>query len=162
MGPALPRGERDPGGSNNLVGPDEALLVSWGEALRAARVEPRQPFVKPDASEKPMELVGLLSNRPGDCGNRCETLLERTHVKPGAPDNNRQTADAYRRCDLDECLGTPVGDRAALGGVEITIEPMRGPRLGAGIGTRRQDAQIAVDLPAVGIDDGATKGFCQA
>jgi phosphoserine phosphatase len=50
---------------------------------------------------------------------------------------------------------------AALGRVEKAVEPMRRPLLGRSLGARGQDAQIAVDLHAVGVDDGAAECVCQ-
>jgi hypothetical protein len=89
MGPALPRRERDPGGADDLVGADEALPVSREKALRAGRVELRQPCAKPAAAEKPMELESLLPDRLGDFGNGGQTVFEGTEVKAGAANENR-------------------------------------------------------------------------
>ena len=36
---------------------------------------------------------------------------------------------------------------------------MRRPLFGSRVGSRRQDAEIAIDLPAVGVDDGAAEGL---
>jgi len=44
---------------------------------------------------------------------------------------------------------------AALAGIEKAVEPMRHALFGSLVWTRCQDAQIAIDLLAVGVDDGA-------
>jgi len=75
MEPTLPRRKRDAGGTDDLVGPDEALLVCWKEALGAGGVEPRQPLAKPRAAQKSMEIESLLSDNIGYFGNGCETSL---------------------------------------------------------------------------------------
>jgi len=110
MGSALPHRERDSGGADDLVGPYKTLPVSGEEALRAERIEPSQPFAKPNTAQKPMELESLLPDGRGDFGNRRETTLECTDVKAGAADENRQPPRSCRRRDLVERQGTPVGN----------------------------------------------------
>jgi phosphoserine phosphatase len=161
MRSALPCRERDPGGADDLVGAHETLPVARKEALRALRVEPRQAFVKPDATEKPMELESLPPDRPGDLGYRRQTILDRTEVKTGAADEDRQPSFPCRQRDLVEGQRAPVGDRAAFGSIEKAVKPMRHPLFGRGVGPRGQDSQIAIDLPAVGIYDGSAEGVCQ-
>ena len=88
MAPALPRCERDSGGADDLVGPHETLPVSGEEAMGTGRVEPRQPFAKPNATQKPMKIESLLSDSLGDFGDRRQTSLQCTDVKAGATDEN--------------------------------------------------------------------------
>lgn len=110
MGSALPRRKRDAGGADDLIGAYETLPVSGEEALGAGGVEPRQPFAKPNAAQKPMEIESLLSDALGDFGNRRQTSLQCTDVKAGATDENRQPPRSCRQRDLVECKRTPVGD----------------------------------------------------
>src|SRR5271169_3621930 len=161
MEPALPRRERDPGGTDDLIGPHETLPVSGEEALGAGRVEPRQPFAKPNATQKPMEIHGLVPDLFGDFRNRGQTLLEGTDVKAGATDENRQPPCSRRHRDLAECHSPPVSDRAALGSIEKAVEPMRRSLFGGRVGTRRQDVEIAIDLSAIGIYDGSVESLRQ-
>ena len=100
MEPALPCRKRDAGGSDDLVGAHETLAVSGEEALGAGRVEPPQPFAKPNAAQKPMKIESLLSDSLGDFGNRCETSFQCTDVKAGAAHKNRQPPRSCRHCDL--------------------------------------------------------------
>jgi len=73
--PALPRRERDAGGTGDLVGPHQTLPVSGEEALRASRVELRQPFAKRYTAQAPMESDSLVPDLFGDLRNRGQTLL---------------------------------------------------------------------------------------
>ena len=50
---------------------------------------------------------------------------------------------------------------AALAGIEKAVEPMRHALFGSLVWTRCQDAQIAIELLAVGVDDGAAQGVGQ-
>jgi phosphoserine phosphatase len=161
MGPALPRRERNPCGEDNLVGPHQALPVAREQAPRARRVESCQPFAKSHAAQMPMKLDSLLPHRLWDFGNRRQTVLNGTEVETGAADDDRQPT--CRRCcgDLVERQRPPVSDRTALGSIEKAVEPMRRSLLGGRVGTRRQDAEIAIDLLAVGVDNGSIEGARQ-
>ena len=157
MPPALPRRERDAGGSDDLVGAHETLPVTGGKAPGAGGVEPRQLFAKPNAAQIPIELERLLPDSLGDCRNRRQTSLQRPEVKPGAADDDRQPTCPERRGDLVQCPRPPIGDRAALGSIEITVEPMRRLRLGRRVGTGGQDPEVAIGLLAVAVDDNAVQ-----
>jgi hypothetical protein len=102
-----------------------------------------------------MELDRLSPEFFRDFWNRCQTLLERPDVKAGAADHNRQAPGARDRGNFVQRPPTPIGDRAALAGIQKTVEPVRRALFGSGIGACRQDAEIAIDLQAVGVDDGA-------
>ena len=157
----LPRRERDAGGMDDLIGAHETLPVTGGKAPGAGGIEPRQLFAKPDAAQMPVEFERLLSDSLGDCRNRRQTSLQRPEVKTGAADDDRQPTCPNRRGDLVQCPRPPIGDRAALGSIEITVEPMRRPRLDRRVGTRRQDPEIAIGLLAVGVDDRAVQAVRQ-
>ena len=129
--------------------------------MGAGGVEPRQLFAKPDAAQTPIKLESFLSDRLGDFGNRRQTVLECTEIESGAADENRQPSRFRCYRDLVERQRTPVSDRAAFGGIEKAIEPMRCSLFGRGIGARRQDSEIAIDLLAVGIYDGSAQGTRQ-
>jgi phosphoserine phosphatase len=161
MGLALPRRERNAGSANDLVGPHQTLPVSRRKALGGGGVKPRQLFAKPYAAQPPMEFEGFLSDRLGDFGNRSQTSLQRADVEAGAADENRQPACSCCRSHLVERQRPPIGNRAALGGIEKAIKPMRRPLLCGRVGPRRQDTEIAIDLPAVGIYDGSVEDVRQ-
>jgi len=131
------------------------LPVSRREALRPGRVEKREPFAKPDAAEQPMELASLLPNSLGDFGNGCEAILDGSEVKAGAADKNGQPSGPGRDRDLIQRQCSPGGDRAAFGGIEKPIELMRRSLFGGRRGTCGQNSKIAIELLAIGIDDGS-------
>jgi hypothetical protein len=89
MEPALPRCERDAGGTDDLVGAHQTLPVSGEEALGAGRVELREPLAERYTAQAPIEIHGLLTDPCGNFGNRGQTLLEGADVKAGAADENR-------------------------------------------------------------------------
>ena len=157
MGVALPGRERDTCGADHLIGSHQALPVAGSKAQSVARVELPQPLAKRGAAENQMELDGLSPEFFRDFRNRCQTLLKRPDVKTGAADHNRQAPGGGDRGNFVQCQATPIGDGAALAGVQKTVEPVHRALFGGGIWTRRQDAEIAVDLQAVGVDDGAAE-----
>jgi len=161
MGLALPRRERNAGSADDLVGPNQTLPVSGRKALGGGRVKPRQLFAKSCAAQPSMEFEGFLSDRLGDFGNRSQTSLQRADVEAGAADENRQPACSRCRSHLVERQRPPIGNRAALSSIEKAIKPMRSPLLCGRVGPRRQDTEIAIDLPAVGIYDGSVEDVRQ-
>jgi phosphoserine phosphatase len=161
MEPALPRRERDAGSTDDLVGAHQTLPVSGEEALGAGRVEVREPLAERYTAQAPMEIHGLVPDLFGNFGNRGQTLLEGTDVKAGAADENREPPRSRRHRDFVKCQRSPVSDRTALGSIEKAVELMRSSLFGGRVGTRRQDAEIAIDLPAVGIYDGSVESLRQ-
>jgi hypothetical protein len=157
VGPALPRRERHARGADDLIGSHEALPVPGEEVFGAGRVEQRQPFAERGATESPMKLGCFPADFFGDFRDWRQTLLERTNVEAGSADQNRQAPGRRDRGDLVQRQRAPGGDGAPLSGIEKAVEPMGRAPLGSAVGTRRQDAEIAIDLQAVGIDDGSAE-----
>jgi phosphoserine phosphatase len=60
-----------------------------------------------------------------------------------------------------EPKGEPLRHRTALGGVEGAVKAVRDPRQRRCVGPRRQDAQIPIQLNAVGVDDDAVERLGQ-
>jgi phosphoserine phosphatase len=154
VGPALPCRKWHARRADDLVGPHEALPVARKETPSALWVEQRQPLAERGAAETSMKLDRLSADLFGDLRDWRQPLLERVDVEAGAADQNRQPPGRGDGGDLVQRQRPPVGDGTALGGVEKTVEPMRRALLGSTVGTRRQDAEIAIDLQAVGVDDG--------
>ena len=63
----------------------------------------------------------------------------------------------------DRRLGVrrPLRRRAGVGAVAIAVEPVRGPRLVRRARSGRNEAEVAIDLGAVGVDHGAARSFRQ-
>ena len=110
MEPALPCCERDAGGTDDLVGPDQTLPVAGEEALGPGRVELREPLAECYTAQAPMEIHGLVPDLFRNFGNRSETLLEGTDVKAGPADENRQPPCSCRHCDFVKCQWSPYGN----------------------------------------------------
>src|SRR5207245_9564307 len=89
--------------------------------------------------------------------NRRQAVLEHAEVKSGAAYENGEAAGICPGGDLLEREGAPPRGRAALGGIEKAVEPVRHLPLDRLLGTRRQYAEIAIALEAVGIDDDASQ-----
>jgi phosphoserine phosphatase len=104
-----------------------------------------------------MELGRLSPQRFWDFRNRCQTLLERPDVKTGSADQNWQPPRGSDGGNFVQRQATPIGDGAALASVQKTVEPVRRALFSSGIGTRRQDAEITVNLQTVGVYDGAAE-----
>jgi hypothetical protein len=110
MEPALPRRERDAGGTDDLVGAHQTLPVSGEEALGAGRVELREPPAERYTAQAPMEIHGLAPDFFRNFRNRSQTLLESTDVKAGATDENRQPPRSRRQRDFVKCQRSPCGN----------------------------------------------------
>src|SRR5437868_3764333 len=130
---ALPRRERDAGGADHLIGAYEPLRVPGSKAGGATRVELSQLLAKSGAAQSPMEFDGLTPDLLRDFRNRRQTLLERPDVKTAAADQNRQPSGGGGEGDFIQRQPTPIGDGAALAGVQKAVEPMRRAFFGSGI-----------------------------
>jgi phosphoserine phosphatase len=82
-----------------------------------------------------------------------EAFFQGSQVKAGAADHDRQAPFSNRSSDLGEGETAPPRRGSSLGGVEKTVKPVRRPALAGLVRTRGQDAEIAIDLQGVGIDD---------
>ena len=159
--PLLPYAQRQTRGSNDLKGTDQPLLVSRKETLSGHWIELCQPFAKCDTAQGAMEADRFLPDLLGNFRHRRQSLCQRAKVKSGAANKNREALRICGSRNLVEREGAPARGGSPLGGIEKAIEPMRHPPLGALIGTRGQDAEIAIALQAVGIDDDASQTVCQ-
>ncbi len=157
MGSSLPHHKRNPGGAHDLIGSHQALPIAGSKTPSAARVELPQSLAERGAAENQMKLGRLTPNFFRDFWNRCETMLDRPDVKTGAADHNWQASGGDDGGNFVQRQTTPMSDGTALAGIQETVKSVCGALFGSGIGTRRQDAEIAVDLQAVGVDDGAAE-----
>jgi len=157
MQPLLPGSERHAGGAHDLPGPHKALAITRWEPARAVGVELGQPLAKLDTAQEPIEIDRLPAGLLGDFWDRRQTFFERAEVQAGAADEDRQSSRARRDGDLVERQRAPLRSGTALGGIEKAVEPMRRPCFRNRVGTGRKDAQIAIDLHAVGVDDDAAE-----
>ena len=125
-----------------------AGLSSVALARRQLRMQRRRPF-----GLHPRAHGGADLRR--DRRHRRKPLGQRLEVEPGAADQDRHAPGgahlAQGRLDIRE----PAPDRIVLRRIDMAIEPVRHARLLLRRRPRRDDAQVAIDLHRVGIDDRA-------
>jgi hypothetical protein len=90
-----------------------------------------------------------------------QAFTQRAQIKPGAADQDRQAARRQRCRDLGKRQFAPRGRRSPLGSIEKTVEAMRRPRLLGWARSRGENAQVAIRLQRVGVDDRAAVVFGQ-
>jgi hypothetical protein len=137
MRPLLPSSEYHPGGAHDLVSAHQALAIAWLEAARAFGVELGQPLAKLDPAQASIKIDRIAADRLRYIRDRCQTLFERTQIKTGAADDDRQPPRTRGGGDLVERQRAPMCGGATLGGVEEPVQPMRHPALCSRVGTRR-------------------------
>ena len=98
----LPSPDGHSGGSHHLEGADQPLAVAGDSRSCGLRIKPRQALAKGRAAQRPMKLDRLLPNLLRDVRNRRQPLPDCPQVEPGAPDQDRQAANAGRVGDLAE------------------------------------------------------------
>ena len=158
-GLALPVGERPPGALQHLERAHDALRVGRHQARRHRRdrAAPGSRAARAPAccaaSRAPMGAhVGV------DRRHRREALQQHLEIEPGAADDDGHAARCSRARAIarGRIRGIAPG-RIGLAAADEAVERMRRPRLLLGRRPRREDAQLAIDLHAVGIDDDAAE-----
>ena len=154
--PLLPYPQCYASSPNHLKGADQPLLVSGKETPCSHPVELCQPLAKPDTAQSAMKSDRFLSDLLGNFRYRREPLYQNAKVKAGASDKNREAAGICSCRDLIERKCAPLRGGPTLGSIEKAIEPVWHSLLGSLVGTRGQDAEIAIALQAVGVNDDAS------
>jgi len=111
------------------------------------------PAASASSAKPAIEFGRLAADRRRDRWDRREPVLQCPQIEPGAADNDRQSAGGVGGGDLGQRQPPPQTDRATLGGVDKTVEPMRHAGDCRRVGPGAEYAQIAVDLQTVGVDD---------
>ena len=89
-------------------------------------------------------------------GHRRQAMQQRLQIEPGAADHDRQPAGGDARRDrLARRAASQRPAEAGSAAAEDAVQPVRHARLVGGVGPRRQQRQLAVELHAVGVDDHA-------
>ena len=137
------------------------MLVAGEETLCGRRIELRQPLAKRRPTQPPMKADRFLSDLLGNFRHGRQSLLQCAEIEAGAADENGKAARLCRIREFPERERAPPCRGTALAGVEKTVEPVRCPLLRRLVGPRRQDAEIAITLQAVGIDNDAAEAVRQ-
>ena len=130
-------------------------------ALRGRGIEPHKLCVKRRRALALQPAADVGSNIGRDRRHSGEPGGQRLEIKAGAADENRY---APLRDDVIECLfdvAAPAADRIILCRINKAIEPVRYALFLCRRWTRCNDAQVAIHLHRIGIDDDATEPLRQ-
>ena len=154
----MPSDERDACRPHDLPGPDQPLRVAFIQACSGLGIVLGETPAELGAAQRAMQRHRLVADCGWDVGHLGEPREQRAQVEPGAADDDRHPAGFARGGDLGLGEAPPPRDRAALGRVEHAVKPVRRGSFGGQVGPCGQDAQIAIDLQRVGVDDRAAIG----
>lgn len=149
-----PFSDRKAGRANDLVSAHKARAVGGRKPPGAFAVETGQTLAKLVAAEPFVKKRGFASDLVGNCGDGRQPLFERSQIKARSADDKRQAAGVCRFGDRGLGMGAPTAGRRTLRRVEEAVKAVRGARFGGRVGARRKYPEIAIDLLAVGVDDG--------
>ena len=153
----LPCGDRAAGGFQNLDRAQQALGVARLQAGRRFRIALRQQRMKAGAADAGVKVA---YRRPYVRRHRRDIrqpLHQRPQVKAGAADDDGQPAGRMGGADLLQRHGLPAGGGASLGCRQDAVQAVGRAGFVGGGRAGGQDRQLAVDLHAVGVDDGAAE-----
>ena len=156
MRPLAPRAERPAGGGHHLIGAHQALACRRpGAAPRAAGSSAARRSRNAAPPSRRWSACACARTGSRDRRHGGQAVDQRLEIEPGAADQQRPAGRprARPRSRRPRQLA-PAADRAALGRIDHAVEPMRRPRSAPRVRARRQHLQVAIDLHAVGIDDG--------
>ena len=86
-------------------------------------------------------------------------MRQRTEIKTGAADHERRPILAAQLRQRHGRLGKPPAGRIVFAGIDMTVEPVRHAVFLLGRWPRRNNAQIAVNLHGIGVDDRSAELF---
>ena len=149
--------ERLPGRLDHLQRAQDAQAVARPEAQRRRRIAPRELGVERLAVAALGRGTDALAHRLGHGRDVGEALDEGLEVKARAADQDRQAARGARlrqhRCGVAQIVSDGEVHRA----VDMAVEPVRRLRLLLWGRSRGEDAQVAVDLHRIRVDDQAAE-----
>src|SRR5215211_2475823 len=153
----MPVVQRTPGRVEDFQRPHDAHTVGWTDLSGCGRIAaPKFAVQRLGAlTLQSRSQAGANVGRNGrDSG---EAVGQRLEIKAGAADENRPPM--FPVC-LDEStlrVGEPAPDGIIIGRIDVAVEAMRGALLLVEQWARRDDAQIAIDLHRIGIDNYAAE-----
>src|SRR5216684_704725 len=154
---AMPVGERAAGRQDDLERASDAGAVARhqplrgrGVALAELGVKAADAFLHEPAADRGADLGR-------DRGDGSKPARQRPEVEAGAADQDRPARSPRDLVERRAGFDAPAADGIILGGVHVAIEEMGHARLLHRRRARGDDAQIAIDLHGIGIDDGAAE-----
>jgi hypothetical protein len=101
-----------------------------------------------------------MANIGGNRRHRGQTLGQRLEVKAGTADDDRGPVQRLRFVERRAHIDEPAADGIILRRIDMTVKAMGHARLFLDRGTGRDDAQVAIDLHGIRIDDDAAGPWC--
>src|SRR6185437_10586040 len=150
-----PVGQRAPGRVQNLQRAADARAVVGHEAMRGRGVARQQLGIERGDAFRLHARAHALAYIGGDLRHRRQANRQRLEIKPGAADQNRHTVLALRLLKHGREIAQPLAGGIVHAGIDMAVKPVRNARLVPRRRPRGNDAQIAIDLHRVGIDDDA-------
>ena len=149
--------ERLPGRLHHLERALDAQAVARPEAQRRRRIAPRELGVERRAVAALGRGADALAHRLGHGRDVGEALDESLEIKARAADEDRQAARGARLRQHGCGIAKIVSDREVHRAVDMAVEPVRRLRLLLRRRSRGEDAQVAVDLHRIRVDDQAAE-----
>ncbi len=157
----MPVGKRSPGRLDHLERAGDAGAVAGLQARGGFRIAPRKLRVQRlDAialQPRPYHIADLVRDRR----HRRQASRERLEIESGAADEDRQPPFTAHLRKHGRRVSDVTARRVVHGRIDMAIKPVRQPRLFRQCRPRGDDAQVAIDLHGIGIDDGAAGLFRQ-
>ncbi len=95
----------------------------------------------------------VFADSGGDRRHGGKAPRQRAEIKPGAADDDRKPSRFPCRGERRRGVGAPAAHRVVLRSIDMAVQPMRHAPFLVGRRPRGHDAQIAIDLHGIGIDD---------
>ena len=153
----MPVGERPPGRQNDLQRAGDAGAIARHQPVRGQRIAAHQLGIERGDALGREPRAHRRADVGGDRRNGGKPARERLEVEPSAADDDRHAPCPLRLGECHARIDAPAADRIILGGVHVAVKEMRLARLVGRRRTRGDDAQIAIDLHGIGVDDGTAE-----
>ena len=157
----LPGCKRAPGADDDLVRAQQPLAIGRPQARGHRGIQPGELGMKCRRTQRGEPRPGGAANIGGNVRNRRETMQQGMQIQPGAADHDRGPPLRQRLADRRPRQLQPAPGRRRICRIQDAVQPVRRARLVLGGRAGRENAQIAVQLHAVGVDDHAALGFGQ-
>ena len=157
----MPFRQRTTGGFHHLKRTGNADAVARFQACCRFGIAPPELLMQGFGPIFFKPLANRLTNGVRHWRHVREPPRQRLEVKSGSSDENRQPSVRLRFREHSRRVANPCARRIIHRGIDMTVKPVRNARLLLNGRTRGDDAQIAIDLHRIRIDDGTAYRFGQ-
>ena len=157
-GLGVPGGDALAGAAPDFPGAGDALAVGGAEAGGAGGVGGGELSVEPRRAVGGEQGAGLAAGGFAGVGDVRQTAGKGGEIEAGAAAEDGDLAILGGFGHFAQSLGAPPGDAAGVGGGAHTIEAMGGGGFVLLGGAGSDEAEFAVDLHGIGVDDDAVVG----